>query len=66
MEGVTLMAKSGLYTGLDIGTSTIKVLVAEYVSGEMNIIGVGNAKSDGLKTVQLLILRKLRKRFAKL
>ena len=31
MEGVALMAKSGLYTGLDIGTSTIKVLVAEYV-----------------------------------
>lgn len=43
------MAKSGLYTGVDIGTNTIKVLVAEYVSGEMNIIGVGNAKSDGLK-----------------
>ena len=43
------MAKSGLYTGVDIGTNTIKVLVAEYVSGEMNIIGVGNAKSDALK-----------------
>lgn len=36
------MAKSGLYTGVDIGTNTIKVLVAEYISGEMNIIGVGN------------------------
>lgn len=44
------MLKSGLYTGVDIGTNTIKVLVAEYVSDEMNIIGVGNAKSDGLKT----------------
>ncbi|MDM5146334.1 Cell division protein FtsA [Lactococcus lactis] len=32
------MAKSGLYTGVDIGTNTIKVLVAEYVSGEMNIM----------------------------
>lgn len=42
------MAKNGLYTGIDIGTNTIKVLVAEYVSGEMNIIGNGNAKSDGL------------------
>lgn len=59
MEGVTLMAKSGLYTGLDIGTSTIKVLVAEYVSGEMNIIGVGNAKSDGLKNGTIVDIEKV-------
>ena len=52
------MAKSGLYTGLDIGTSTIKVLVAEYVSGEMNIIGVGNAKSDGLKNGTIVDIEK--------
>ncbi|OFI46315.1 cell division protein FtsA [Floricoccus penangensis] len=43
------MAKSGLFTGVDIGTNTIKVLVAEYIRGDMNIIGVGNAKSEGLK-----------------
>ncbi|WEV61003.1 cell division protein FtsA [Streptococcaceae bacterium ESL0729] len=43
------MAKSGLFTGIDIGTNTIKVLVAEYIRGDMNIIGVGNAKSEGLK-----------------
>lgn len=42
------MAKSGMYVGLDIGTSSIKVVVAEYVEGQMNIIGVGDAKSDGL------------------
>src|SRR5574337_178718 len=59
MEGVALMAKSGLYTGLDIGTSTIKVLVAEYVSGEMNIIGVGNAKSDGLKNGTIVDIEKV-------
>ena len=53
------MAKSGLYTGLDIGTSTIKVLVAEYVSGEMNIIGVGNAKSDGLKNGTIVDIEKV-------
>ncbi|MDR0200391.1 MAG: cell division protein FtsA [Streptococcaceae bacterium] len=40
---------NGLYTGIDVGTSTIKVIVAEYVSGEMNIIGNGNAESEGLK-----------------
>ncbi|MDR0691314.1 MAG: cell division protein FtsA [Streptococcaceae bacterium] len=42
------MAKTGLYTGLDIGTTSIKVVVAEYIDGQMNIIGVGNAKSEGL------------------
>ncbi|KXT73751.1 Cell division protein FtsA [Streptococcus sp. DD10] len=43
------MARNGFFTGLDIGTSTIKVLVAEYIDGEMNVIGVSNAKSDGVK-----------------
>ncbi|MDR0297973.1 MAG: cell division protein FtsA [Streptococcaceae bacterium] len=43
------MAKSGLYAGIDIGTNSIKVIVAEYVQGQMNIIGNGNAESDGLK-----------------
>jgi len=42
------MAKTGLYTGLDIGTTSVKVVVAEYIEGNMNIIGVGNAKSEGL------------------
>lgn len=53
------MAKSGLYTGVDIGTDTIKVLVAEYVSGEMNIIGVGNAKSEGLKNGIIVDIEKV-------
>ena len=42
------MAKTGMYVGLDIGTASVKVVVAEYIEGQMNIIGVGNAKSDGL------------------
>ncbi|GBG97021.1 cell division protein FtsA [Lactococcus termiticola] len=53
------MAKSGLYTGVDIGTNTIKVLVAEYISGEMNIIGVGNAKSEGLKNGIIVDIEKV-------
>ena len=39
----------GFFTGLDIGTSSIKVLVAELVNGEVNVIGVSNAKSKGVK-----------------
>ena len=43
------MARNGFFTGLDIGTNSIKVLVAEYIDGEMNVIGVSNAKSAGVK-----------------
>lgn len=42
------MAKSGMYVGLDIGTTSVKVVVAEYIDSQMNIIGVGNAKSEGI------------------
>ena len=42
------MAKTGMYVGLDIGTTAVKVVVAEYVDSQMNIIGVGNAKSEGI------------------
>ena len=43
------MARDGFFTGLDIGTSSIKVLVPEHVNNEMNVIGVSNAKSAGVK-----------------
>ncbi|HPJ00554.1 MAG TPA: cell division protein FtsA, partial [Enterococcus sp.] len=42
------MAKTGMHVGLDIGTTSVKVVVAEYIEGQMNIIGVGNAKSEGI------------------
>lgn len=42
------MAKTGMYVGLDIGTTSVKVVVAEYIESQMNIIGVGNAKSEGI------------------
>ena len=43
------MARDGFFTGLDIGTNSIKVLVAELRNGELNVIGVSNAKSKGVK-----------------
>lgn len=43
------MARDSFFTGLDIGTSSIKVLVAEHVNNELNVIGVSNAKSAGVK-----------------
>lgn len=43
------MVKNGFFTGLDIGTSSVKVLVAEYTENEMNVIGVSSVKSAGVK-----------------
>lgn len=42
------MKNQGLFVSLDIGTTSIKVVVAEYVNNQLNIIGVGNEVSKGL------------------
>ena len=42
------MDNSGMYVGLDIGTTSIKVIVAENVKGQMNVIGVGTERSNGV------------------
>lgn len=42
------MDNSGIYVGLDIGTTSIKVIVAEFVKGQLNVIGVGSERSNGL------------------
>ncbi|WP_125703115.1 cell division protein FtsA [Lacticaseibacillus daqingensis] len=42
------MENRALYVGLDIGTTSIKVIVAESVQGQLNIIGVGSQRSSGL------------------
>ncbi|MDR1568795.1 MAG: cell division protein FtsA [Streptococcaceae bacterium] len=52
------MVKDGFFTGLDIGTSSVKVLVAEYIDAQMNIIGVGNTKSEGIKNGVIVDIEK--------
>lgn len=42
------MRNQEILVSLDIGTTSIKVVVAEYINGNVNIIGVGNEKSRGL------------------
>ena len=42
------MDNQGIYVGLDIGTTSIKVIVAEAVQGQMNVIGVGSQRSEGV------------------
>ncbi len=60
------MARNGFFTGLDIGTSSVKVLVAEYIDNEMNVIGVSNVKSAGVKDGIIVnievVLERLKKR----
>lgn len=42
------MENSKIYVGLDVGTTSIKVIVAESMNKQLNVIGVGSARSNGL------------------
>ncbi|MBM7095859.1 MULTISPECIES: cell division protein FtsA [Alteribacter] len=37
------------YVTLDIGTSTVRVIIGEIANGTLNIIGVGEAESEGIR-----------------
>lgn len=37
------------YVSLDIGTSNVRVIIGDIANGSLNIIGVGNSKSEGIK-----------------
>ncbi|MFZ3576518.1 cell division protein FtsA [Virgibacillus sp. DJP39] len=43
------MNQSEILVSLDIGTSKVKVIIGEVVNDSLNIIGVGTAKSNGMK-----------------
>ena len=43
------MNNSGVTVGLDIGTTSIKVVIAQTTGNEFNVIGAGNAPSHGLR-----------------
>lgn len=43
------MNSSEIYVSLDIGTSSVKVIIGEMVKDTLNIIGVGNVPSEGLR-----------------
>lgn len=51
------MNSNEVYVSLDIGTSNVRVIIGEVSNGTINIIGVGNTPSEGIKKkVRLLIL----------
>ena len=43
------MSNSEIFVSLDIGTSTVKVMIGEMSDNSLNVIGIGTAKSDGLR-----------------
>lgn len=43
------MNNNEIYVSLDIGTSSVKVIIGEMVHDTLNVIGVGNVKSEGLR-----------------
>jgi cell division protein FtsA len=43
------MSNNDFYISLDIGTSTVKVIIGEMLGDSLNIIGVGNVKSKGIR-----------------
>jgi len=43
------LIKGDIVVGLDIGTSTVRAIIGELDGLNVNIIGVGTAKSDGIK-----------------
>lgn len=43
------MSQSHNYVSLDIGSSTVKVLIGEMDSGSLHVIGVGNVQSAGIR-----------------
>ncbi|MFO1445814.1 cell division protein FtsA [Bacillus sp. Bva_UNVM-123] len=43
------MNNNEIYVSLDIGTSSVKVIIGEMVNDSLNVIGVGNVQSEGLR-----------------
>lgn len=43
------MSNNEIYVSLDIGSSSVKVIIGEMANDTLNIIGVGNAKSKGIR-----------------
>ena len=43
------LAKGDLIVGLDVGTSTIQAIIGEMDGANVNVIGVGTARSEGIR-----------------
>ncbi|MCM3087342.1 cell division protein FtsA [Bhargavaea ginsengi] len=43
------MSQADMYVSLDIGSSSVKVLIGEMTDRSLHVIGVGNVKSEGIR-----------------
>ncbi|SIT67814.1 cell division protein FtsA [Edaphobacillus lindanitolerans] len=43
------MSQTDMYVSLDIGSSSVKVLIGEMTDRSLHVIGVGNVKSEGIR-----------------
>lgn len=43
------MNHQNIYISLDIGSSSIKVLIGDVTDGQLHVIGVGNVKTNGVR-----------------
>src|SRR5690625_1862739 len=49
IEEVPFLSNSEILVSLDVGTTEIKVIIGEVLNHSLNIIGVGTAKSKGMR-----------------
>ena len=43
------MAEKNIICGIDVGTTKIVAIIAEYSDENFSIVGIGESRSDGLK-----------------
>ena len=43
------MAEKNIICGIDVGTTKIVVIIAEYTNKDFSVIGIGEGKSNGLQ-----------------
>lgn len=43
------MIQSKIYVSVDIGSSTVKVIMAEMTGGDVHVLGVGEVRSSGIR-----------------
>lgn len=51
--------KDGIYASLDIGTTSIKVIISEVLNGQLNVIGVGNERAQGMNRGVIVDIEKV-------
>lgn len=57
--------KDGIYASLDIGTTSIKVIISEVLNGQLSVIGVGNERAQGMSRGVVVDIEKVSEAISK-